>query len=205
MNDTVRSYDRDAATYVASTAVMPDSVRTRIEDLAARLGPAGRVLEVGSGGGRDALAMERLGLVVRRTDITPGFVELLRERGHACDLVDPRVDDLSSPDGPYDAVWANASLLHVARQDLPTVLSRLAAVVRDGGLLRISLKEGDGDGWSTHGSIRSPRHFTYWRADDLRTVVEGAGWTDVSISTGVAGQRGETWLEVSAVCGSVTR
>ncbi len=67
------------------------------------------------------------------------------------------------------------------------------------------MKEGDGDGWSTHGSIRSPRHFTYWRADDLRTVVEGAGWTDVSIGTGVAGQRGETWLEVSAVCGSVTR
>jgi SAM-dependent methyltransferase len=205
VRETVRSYDRDAAAYVAGSAAMTDAVRTRIEDLAARLGPGARVLEVGSGGGRDALVMEELGLAVRRTDITPAFVALLRDAGHDAYLVDPLVDDLSSPDGPYDGVWANASLLHVDRADLPTVLVRLAAVTRPGGLLEAALKEGDGEGWSTHGSISSPRHFTYWRADELRPVVEGAGWTDVSIDSGVAGKRGETWLELSAVRGSVAR
>ncbi len=68
-------------------------------------------------------------------------------------------------------MWANACLLHVARADLPTVLARLAGVTRRGGLLRLSVKEGDGEGWSTHGSIRSPRHFIYWRDDALRAVV----------------------------------
>ena len=72
-------------------------------------------------------------------------------------------------------MWANASLLHVARDDLPTVLRRLADVTRTGGLLRIAVKEGDGDGWSTHGAITSPRHFTYWRAAPLGVLVEGAG------------------------------
>jgi hypothetical protein len=130
-------------------------------------------------------------------------VELLREQGHDCALLDPLVDDLSSPDGPYDAVWANASLLHVDRADLPTVLSRLAAVTRPGGLLRASLKEGDGEGWSTHGSVTRPRHFTYWREPALREAAAGAGWADVAIRGGIPGQRGETWLEVSAVRGSV--
>jgi hypothetical protein len=143
--------------------------------------------------------MEELGLVVRRTDVTPGFVALLRQQGHVCDLLDPLVDDLSSPDGAYDAVWANASLLHVRRDDLPLVLARLAAVTRPGGVLRVSVKEGDGEAWSTHGSVSRPRHFTYWRADALRAVVEGAGWTTERLTDGVPGSRGESWLEVSAV------
>lgn len=204
MDETVRSYDCDAAAYVASTAAMTDAVRARVEALAAHVGTGGRVLEIGSGGGRDALAMEGLGLHVRRTDITPGFVELLRGEGHACDLVDPLVDDLSVPEGPYDAVWANASLLHVGRPDLPVVLERLASVTRAGGLLLVAVKEGDGDGWSTHGSVSSPRHFTYWRAGALRDVVVGAGWTDVAVRSGIAGHRGESWLEVSAVRDSVS-
>ena len=199
MNETVRAYDRDAATYAAAGAAMPASVRSDIEDFAAVLGAGSRVLEIGSGGGRDAARMEALGLQVRRTDITPGFVELLREQGHEADLLDPLVDDLDSRDGPYDAVWANASLLHVARGDLPMVLERLAAVTRPGGLLRISVKEGDGDGWSTHGSIRSPRHFTYWRSDGLRLVVAGAGWREVEIDVVAGTKPAESWLEASAV------
>ncbi|MCY4726255.1 class I SAM-dependent methyltransferase [Nocardioides sp. STR2] len=198
-SETVRSYDRDAAAYAARTATVPDPVRADLEDLAARIGPGARVIEIGSGGGRDALLMEQLGLAVRRTDVTPAFVELLREQGHACDRLDPLVDDLTSPDGPYDAVWANASLLHVARADLRTVLGRLAEVTRPGGLLRMSLKEGDGEGWSTHGTISGPRHFTYWRAPAVEVVVRASGWGDVVVRQGLGGDRGETWLELSAV------
>ena len=201
MNETVRAYDLDAAAYVGAAPVMPESVRADLASLAQHLGPGARVLEIGSGGGRDARVMEELGLRVRRTDVTPAFVALLREQGFAADVLDPLVDDLSAPEGPYDAVWANASLLHVARADLPTVLSRLAEVTRDGGALRASLKEGDGEGWSTHGSISRPRHFTYWRAAALSEVLARAGWDDVAIRSGVPGSRGETWLEVSAVRG----
>ena len=199
VGDTVRAYDLDAVAYADASPAVPDSVRADIEAFADRLGPGARVLEIGSGSGRDALLLEELGLHVRRTDVTPGFVALLRRRGHACDLLDPLVDDLTSPDGAHDAVWANASLLHVLRRDLPTVLARLASVTRPGGLLRASLKEGDGEGWSTHGSVRHPRHFTYWRADALREVVCDAGWTGVTIVSAVGGKRSESWLEVSAV------
>lgn len=199
MNDTVRAYDLDAAAYVAAGAVMPASVRHDIAELAARLGRGARVLEIGSGGGRDAALMETCGLQVRRTDITPAFVAMLREQGHRADVVDPLVDDLTSPDGAYDAVWANASLLHVARADLPVVLGRLAVVTRPAGLLRIAVKEGDGEGWSIHGSIRNPRHFVYWSVEELRPVVEGAGWGEVGIAVVAGTKRAECWLEVTAV------
>ena len=204
VDETVRAYDLDAAAYAGRTQES-EGVRADLEELAAALGVGARVLEIGSGGGRDALLMEELGLRVRRTDITPGFVALLHEQGHACDLLDPLVDDLSSADGPYDGVWANASLLHVRRADLPDVLRRLAAVTRPGGVLRVSLKEGDGDGWSTHGTVRNPRHFTFWRAGALEDVVAGAGWSSVSVRSGIAGTQGETWLELSAARDEVSR
>ncbi|CAM3488310.1 class I SAM-dependent methyltransferase [Nocardioides zeicaulis] len=199
LDRTVHAYDLDAVAYAEASPPVPEAVRADLAAFAARLGAGARVLEVGSGGGRDALLLEQAGLVVRRTDVTPGFVALLRQQGHVCDLLDPLADDLSSPDGPWDAVWANASLLHVRRDDLPVVLARLAKVVRPGGLLRASWKEGDGEGWSTHGSVTRPRHFTYWRADDLRRVVAGSGWSVEGLRSGVPGSRGESWLEVSAV------
>lgn len=204
-DETVRAYDIDAEAYAANGPDVPDSVRADIEAFVAQLGPGARVLEIGSGGGRDARLMEELGLRVRRTDITPGFVSLLQQQGLAADLLDPLVDDPSSQDGPYDGVWANASLLHVRRDDLPTVLARLAAVTRPGGVLRASFKEGDGEGWSTHGSISNPRHFTYWRADALGAVVGAAGWDRVEVRPGIAGTRGETWIELSAVRDEVSR
>jgi len=201
VNETVHAYDLDAAAYVEAGSQLSDSVRADIEDFAARLGDGARVLEIGSGGGRDARLMEELGLAVRRTDITLGFVTLLREQGHIADVLDPLVDDLSSSEGPYDGVWANASLLHVARADLRTVLSRLVDVTRPGGLLRASFKEGDGEGWSTHGAISNPRHFTYWRAPALARVATEARWTGVSVGHGLMGKRDETWARLAGVRG----
>ncbi|MDQ4052833.1 MAG: class I SAM-dependent methyltransferase [Actinomycetota bacterium] len=198
---TVAGYDQHAAAYRGATAARPDGVRAAIDALVAALPAGARVLEIGSGAGRDAAALEAGGLSVRRTDITPGFVELLRADGHRADVLDPLTDDLADPERPgvpYDAVWANASLLHVARADLPVVLRRLAEATRPDGLFRLSLKEGDGEGWSTHGSVPTPRRFVYWREQRLREVLTDAGW-QVLETEHAEGLRGDSWLSVVAV------
>ena len=145
---TVGSYDAYADDYAAGTSAMPDVVAGNIARFVGAIGSGGRVLEIGSGPGRDALALEQIGLSVRRTDISPGFVRHLRSAGYVADQLDPLSDDLTDPlrDGaPYDGVWANASLLHVRRASLPVVLRRLAAVTRPGGTFHATLKEGDGE------------------------------------------------------------
>jgi SAM-dependent methyltransferase len=197
---TVRAYDSAAHDYGAATAEMPATVQDAVARFAAMLGPGARVLEVGSGSGRDATALEGAGLSVRRTDITPAFVRMLRDAGHEADVVDPAVDDLSdpaSPGSPYAGVWADASLLHVDRQELPGVLSRLADATVPGGALFVGLKEGDGEDWSTHGNVTAPRFFTYWREEPLRSALTAAGW-QVDRVHQQQGERGETWLEVHA-------
>jgi len=196
---TVDSYEAFAADYRSGTEEMPDEVRAAVERFVAALDGGARVLEVGSGPGRDARALEEAGLSVRRTDITPAFVRMLRADGHTADVLDPLSDDLADPDrdAPYDGVWASASLVHARREDLPTVLGRLAEATRPGGVLHLALKEGDGARFSTHGHIGGPRHFTFWREEPLRAVLEEAGWSvdDVRRAPGL---RGETWLDVQA-------
>lgn len=100
----------------------------------------------------------------------------------------------------YDGVWANACLLHVDRGDLPTVLARLAAATRPAGPLFASVKEGDGEAWSIHGSVAAPRLFTYWREEPLRAALEAAGWR-VADWVRTDGHRGERWLQVIATRG----
>lgn len=176
--ETIAAYDAAAADYAAETAQLPDSLRTTCARYARLLGGSGRVLEIGSGGGRDARALEEYGLSVRRTDITPGFVEVLRGQGYEADLLDPLTDALDDPRHPgvrYDAVWAQACLMHVDRDDLPTVLTRLAGATRPDGLIFISVTEGDGFRRDT-GRTGSPYHQTDWREAPLRAVVNGSGW-----------------------------
>jgi SAM-dependent methyltransferase len=192
---TVSAYDVDAASYSDATWEVDEGLRADLDAFAAAVGPGGLVLEIGSAGGRDALELEARGLTVRRSDVTPAFVELMRSRGHESELLDPLTDELG---GPHDGVWANASLLHVARPDLPTVLRRLAAATRPGGVLVMSLKEGDGEGWSTHGNVRAPRRFVHWREAPLRAVLSGARWRVDEVRHELAGN-GQPWLTMRAV------
>lgn len=193
---TVAAYEQDALGYVAATREMPESVQRDVDDFAARVGVAGRVLEIGSGSGRDAVALEAAGLVVVRTDITPAFVALLRAQGYHALVLDPATGDLG---GPWDGVWCSAVLHHVPRGRLRTVLRRVREATRPGGVLYVSVKEGDGEAWSRHGSIAAARWFVRWREEPLREVLVDAGWSIDSIRRSSAG--GDDWLDVLAVAG----
>ena len=190
---TVAAYDRDAEPYAARLGELPAHLLAMVDRFAAALPRPAQVLEIGTGSGRDADALEARGIRVRRTDISQGFVDLLRAKGHAADLLDPLHGGLG---GPYQGVYARACLLHMPREDLGTVLRRLHDATVSGGVLFLDVKEGDGDGWSTHGAVSSPRHFTYWRDEPLCAELTGAGWSVEHLGHS-RGSR-EDWIDVLA-------
>lgn len=77
-----------------------------------------------------------------------------------------------------DEIWACACLIHVACADFGTVLGRLAEATRTGGRLHASVREGEGEDVSTHGSAAARRRYvqTYWREPALRSALTDAGW-----------------------------
>ncbi|MDB5680579.1 MAG: SAM-dependent methyltransferase [Sphingomonas bacterium] len=117
--------------------------------------PAGaRILELGCGGGTDAEAMIAHGFEVEPTDGTPALVARAEERLRRPVRV-MRFDELSA-DGTYDAVWANASLLHVPHPALPGVLAKVFRALKPGGLHFANYKAG-----GTAGRDRLGRYFNY--------------------------------------------
>ena len=195
-DQTVAAYQADAEAYAAGTAALPESVARDLDEFAARAVTGGRVLEIGSGPGRDARELEARGLTVRRTDITPAFVDLMRADGFDADVLDPLVDDLG---GPYDGVWVDAVLMHVTREDVPTLFARLAAATRPGGVLYLSTQEGEGEEWLARGHVAGARHFTFWQEEALRDALAGAGW-QVDLLRRSETANG-TWLDVFAHAG----
>jgi SAM-dependent methyltransferase len=175
---------------------MPPWVLGEIGAFVDALGGSGRILEIGSGGGRDASELQRRGLSVRCTDVAQGFVDLLRADGFEADRLDPLTDELADPrhpDGHYDGVWSCACLFHVSREDLVTVLGRLARATRSGGRIHASFKEGDGEVRSTSTTDARRRYTeTMWRVPDLRSQFMAADWVVDHV-----GSHGDTpWLAV---------
>lgn len=188
---TLRAYEQEAERYAAAFApgVSPN-VAALLDAMVGRLSVGSRVLELGSGPGLEAVYLEDRGLVVDRTDATDAFVQRLRAQGHEARLLDVRIDDFG---GPYDAVLANAVLLHLDRAQARLALARCLDAVRGGGLLALTLKHGDGESWSV-AKLGAPRWFVYWRSDDLRDLVSDVGWRRVELRK-VQG-RTEPWLHV---------
>ena len=188
---TIESYDTGVEEYLVNTAPQSDAMRRYLDRFEALVG-GGRVLELGSGPGWDASYLETRGVHVDRSDVTRAFVDRLRARGHAARILDARDDDYG---GPYDAVLAAAVLLHLSRPQFEQALCTARRATRPGGVLGVTLKEGDDAAWTT-AKLGRPRYFTYWREPELGDCLTRAGWRAESIEH-VAG-RAEPWLFVLA-------
>lgn len=170
--ETLAFYGSEACAYVA---------RYRGEqshDLAGfldRLPPAGRVLELGCGGGGDTAAMLAYGFDVVPTDGSP---EMAREAsaflGRSVQVL--RFEDLEYEE-VYDGVWASACLLHVPLADLSTVLARVHRALQPGGLFYASYKAGVGEGRDQFG-----RYYNYPSVEVLGARYLAAGpWLSLQV------------------------
>ena len=110
--------------------------------LKGRLTPGMRLLDAGSGSGRNLPYFLRHGFDVCAVDATPGAVEQVRQlaaelapRLPATNFRVEALESLSFPDRDFDAVIASA-VLHFARDDphFRAMVAELGRVLRPGGL-----------------------------------------------------------------------
>lgn len=162
-------YDRHAITFIATTREV-DMSDTRERFLAAVPsrpdGPA-RILDAGSGSGRDALAFRVLGHHVRAFDASPAMVAATQAHS-AVETRLMRFEDFAW-EHSFEGIWACASLLHVADADLPGVVDRLAAHLVPDGALYLSFKRGTGE------RVKAGRRFTDMTAESLAALLDGSG------------------------------
>ena len=138
---TIAYYQANAPRYTLSFGQAPSRHLDRFLD---RLEPGARILELGCGGGRDSARILERGFDLDATDGTPAMVHKANERFDVGARV-LKFHELEA-DSDYDAVWAHACLLHVARHDLPGVLTAILRALRPGGWHFANYKLGAAEG-----------------------------------------------------------
>jgi SAM-dependent methyltransferase len=145
---TLRHYDERAAAFWEGTR--DHDVRQNVEALLRHIkeAPPWRILDFGCGPGRDLATFRALGHEAIGLDGSPQLAALAREHS-GCEVWEQDFLALQLPAGHFDGIFANASLFHVPRSELPRVLGELHAALKPGGVLFTSNPRGNNEeGWN---------------------------------------------------------
>jgi SAM-dependent methyltransferase len=188
--DTLAFYAHEAPVYVARR---PDTISSHLTAFLQRLPVGGSILELGCGGGHDAAHMIAAGFDVDPTD---GVPEMAVQAGARLDrpVRVMRFEDLDAFER-YDAVVANASLLHVPRAALTGILLRVWRALRPGGWHLASYKTGGSEGFDELG-----RYYNRPSAEQAEAFYREAGdWcfydVEESFDRGYVGKP-SAWLKI---------
>jgi ubiquinone/menaquinone biosynthesis C-methylase UbiE len=171
---TIRAYEEMPREYDSEVAGFWDDFPAAfIETFTGTLPRPARVLNIGSGSGRDGSLLFAAGLNVICLDAARKMVAMSRERG----LLSVQGNFLHLPfdDRSFDGVWAYTSLLHVRKNDFPRALSEAARVLKPGGSLALGMIEGNGETYRVSSGVPLPRLFAFYRPAELEKLLAASG------------------------------
>lgn len=137
--NTLDYYNKNSEEYFNSTLNV-DMTNTYKEFL--KLVPeGGKILDLGCGSGRDSMNFMKLGYEVTAVD---GAKELAKKASVLLgkEVIVSTFEELELKE-KFHGIWACASLLHIKREDLKTVLNNLYNNLEDNGVFYMSFKYGE--------------------------------------------------------------
>ena len=170
---TIAHYDERARAFWEGTR--DHDVRQNIAALLRHVRGAAplRILDFGCGPGRDLMALRVLGHAPVGLEGSPALAAMARAHS-GCEVWEQDFLALNLPEGYFDGIFANASLFHVPRRELPRVLGELRATLKPEGVLFSSNPRGHNEeGWN-HGRYGAYHDLGAWRA-----FMETAGFTEL--------------------------
>jgi SAM-dependent methyltransferase len=131
------------------------------------------ILDFGCGPGRDLAAFTRRGHHAIGLEGAPALAQMARDHS-GCEVWQQDFLHLDLPDAHFDGIFANASLFHVPRQELPRVLRELQATLKPGGVLFSSNPRGE-----NQESVNGERYGAYYDLATWREYLDAAGFVEL--------------------------
>jgi SAM-dependent methyltransferase len=162
---TISYYDASVDAYI--DMVSRETPDADLQSFIDTVPAGGTVLDLGCGPGNSAAMMQAAGLIAYATDASAEMVRAARERFQV-NATQARFDELDAV-AKYDGIWANFSLLHAPRAEMPANLKRIHTALKAGGYLHLGLKIGDGEKRDKLG-----RNYTYYQPEELKILLIAA-------------------------------
>lgn len=182
---TVDYYDIHANQFASDTAHM--DFTGRYKPFLKYVKKGGHILDAGCGCGRDVEYFQKQGYEVTAFDASIEMVRIATKitgREISCRTFGD-VNEIQQ----YDGIWANNSLLHLPKKRLFYSIDKLCRALKPGGVLFMSFKKGDFEGFE------EGRYYTYMDEETLEEMLKPLedierveAWTEV--------EEGHPWLQM---------
>lgn len=181
-------YQENAKEYIGKT--MNADIFSLYSKFEKYLRPGSKILDLGFGSGRDSLYFLSKGYEVYSLDPCQAFIEHGKQIGLP-HLIEASVEDLNLNE-TFDAIWANASLLHIASSNLKDVFLKCAKALNENGVMYCSFKYGDFEGG------RDGRYYVDLTESSAKKYIDGSLTIKETFVTFDSLGRGGKWLNLIA-------
>ena len=155
-------YEDNYQQYFDSTFGIDPSVF--LAPLAKLLEPRATILDIGCGSGRDLLWFARHGFQPTGFEKSPSLAGLARKHAN-CPVIEGDFVSYNFSGLQFSALVFVGSLVHLSQKAFPTILTSTCQALISGGILLITLKEGQGASLSADGRV-----FTLWSRKDIEKI-----------------------------------
>ena len=134
-----------------------------------KLLPKGKMLEIGSGTGEDAINLIDQYGVENYIGIEPaeGLRKIALENNPDAKFLDSTIYNLDFPNNSFDGFWLCQMLIHIPRSRINEALQSLKGVVKHNGIGMISTLEGNEDMEES----RPGRYYSLWKDEEFREII----------------------------------
>jgi SAM-dependent methyltransferase len=137
--------------------------------------PGKRILDLGSGSGRDSQFFKKRGYNPLCFDISFEMIKLCKEKGLEAQIGD--LEHLPFKDSSFDGVWACASLLHTPKKKLNRILAKINNILSNNGIFYLGMKKGNFEGLiKSDRYSNSKRFFALYENQELKRLLNDSNF-----------------------------
>ena len=148
------------------------------------------ILDAGCGPGRNSKYFQGLGYEVTGIDASKTAIESAKKRVPGVTFYKMDILNLAFKSRHFDGVWCNATFLHVPKEHARAALQSLRNVLKEGGVLFLSLKHGKKKpGYETE-TYGRPRYESYYSEAEIQDLLIKNGFEILKAETGTEAETG---------------
>jgi len=139
--------------------------------------PKGNILDLGCGPGQHAKLFAQNGFSVTGIDLSEKMINIAKAKVPNALFFEMDILNFDLPKKTYNGIWASASLIHLKRSDISEVIINLKKLLKKNGILYVSIKEGNNEGFLIDGRYNDVKKFyTYYKKDELDKIFIKTGF-----------------------------
>ena len=183
-------YESNAEHYAAET--FSADMSEQYQRFLPLLKKGAKILDVGSGSGRDACYFQKHGYQVTALEPSKNLCKEIR-KVFSGEIICSDIQNYR-PKERYDGIWACASLIHLQEEEILRFFEKIDLYLNDNGVVYVSGKNGISTGEVEDG--RFFLEFTEQLVEKILTVNEQLKPEQLWYTEDVSGRRGFRWMNV---------